>query len=405
MRKILSLAAVLALAACGGGGGGTTSNAPAPPPVSPTSAPQGQLVTPQFTIRIPQSAGSSAARKPQYISSHTLSVTITLNNPPAGLTNASVTTNLNGGGTPCVTSCTVSGPPSPPGNDSFTVTTYDAANGAGAGVHALSVATKTFAIVAGSANANLTITLNGIVASLAITGVPSATANSITANTPLTVTALDAGGGTVTGTYGDATGAANPVTVTTSDADLNGVTLVAGGGATQNSTTSVTLHNDTDTVSFHYGGVAENAKTLTAAATGATNGTANFQPTLLAITPATGTEVDLFVPGDVGGTGASGGQTFSELGFTNAPYAKTFTFTFNPTNTFTTPCANIATVLQSTPGVFGITAATAANTPTAGSCDLTVNDNLTEGGHTSTATVAVTYTTSAIHTSGKHRRN
>src|ERR1700681_1650523 len=87
MRKILSLFAVLALAACGGGGGGTTSNAPAPP--APTLAPQGQLVTPQFTLVVPQKGASSGTRKPSYISPSTLSVTIRLNNPPAGLTNTS----------------------------------------------------------------------------------------------------------------------------------------------------------------------------------------------------------------------------------------------------------------------------------------------------------------------------
>jgi hypothetical protein len=406
MRKILSLFAVLALAACGGGGGGTTANAPAPPTSAPTLAPQGQLVTPQFTLVVPQKAASSGTRKPLYISASTLSVTITLNNPPVGLTNTSVTTQINGtSGNSCTTGCTVSGPPSPPGSDSFTVTTYDAPGGAGPGAHALSTATKTFVIVAGSANANLTITLNGIVAALAISGVPSATANTAVGNTQLTVTPKDAAGAAITGTYGDSTGAANPVTVSINETDANGATLVAAGSATQNTTTSVTLHSDADSVSFHYGGVAENTKTLTVAASGVTSATTTFQPTLLAITPASGTEVDLFVPGDVGGTGASGGQTFAELGFTNSPYSKSFSFTFTPTSTFTTPCANIATNVQSTPGVFAITAATVANSPTPGSCDLTVNDGLTQNLHTSTATVAVTYTTSAVHASGKHRRN
>src|ERR1700694_408522 len=86
MRKILSLFAVLALAACGGGGGGTTSNTPAPPTTAPTSAPEGAYVTPQFTRRIPPRASSAKGRMPQYVSSATLSVVITLTADSVGIT-------------------------------------------------------------------------------------------------------------------------------------------------------------------------------------------------------------------------------------------------------------------------------------------------------------------------------
>ena len=77
MRKIPILATLLslALAGCGGGGG---SSSPQPPP--PTQAPvtQGNLVTPQFTIVVPSGKTSSGQRKPNYVSSGTLSVQITL---------------------------------------------------------------------------------------------------------------------------------------------------------------------------------------------------------------------------------------------------------------------------------------------------------------------------------------
>ncbi len=409
MRKILTLLAMMALAGCGGGGGGTTST-PAPP--APPNAPQGDLVTPQFTFTFGKS-GSSTARTPQYIdATNTKSVTITListNGVPTTVTNPSVSSNV----TPPCTPCTVPGPPSPPGTDRYSVTTFDNTNGTG---NALSVATKDFTITAGSANTGLTITLFGIVKSFSI-GAPAApNAGTTPADATLTVSALNAAGGTITGTYGDnSTGAAyitggglngTPVTVTINETDANGATLVASGGATQNSTTSVTLHNDTDVVKLHYAGLAENQKTITAAATGATNGTANFQPTLQAISPSSGTEIDLYVDSTTGGTGSSGTQNFTEAGFTGSPYNQLFNVTFSPTSGFATPCTQIATVSQGTGsngGKLTATAPAAATPPAAGSCDLTINDGLTQGGHTSTAVTVVTYTTSSVGASSKKR--
>ena len=414
MRKILALLAMMALAGCGGGGGSNTAPNPNPP-APPTTAPQGGLVTPTFTLNLGKS-GSTASRDPKYIdatNSKSVSITLVSNNgTPTTVTNPTVTTNI----TPPCAPCTVPGPPSPPGTDRYKVTVFDTNGGAG---NALSTATKDFTIVAGSANTGLTIVLFGIVKSLsAIGGVTSPNAGTTPADTTLTVSALNAAGGTITGTYGDnSTGAGyisdlslngTPITVTINETNALGATLVAAGGATQNSTTSVTLHKDTESVKLHYAGLAENVKTITAAATGATNQTANFQPTLQAITPSSGTEIDLYVPGDVGGTGSSGSQTFTEAGFTGATYQQSFSSTFTQTSGYLTTCDHIATVSQGTGanvGVFSVTAATVAATPTAGSCDLTINDGLTQAGHTSTATTKVTYTTSSVGASSKHRKN
>ena len=406
MRKILTLLAMMALAGCGGGGGGTTST-PAPP--AATTAPMGDLVTPQFSFVFGKS-GSSTTRTPQYIdATNTKSVTITLvstNGVPTTVTNPSVSSNV----TPPCTPCTVPGPPSPPGTDRYIVTTFDNTLGTG---NALSTATKDFTITAGSANTGLTITLFGIVKSFSI-GAPAApNAGTTPADATLAVSALNAAGGTITGTYGDnSTGAAyitggslngTPVTVTINETNALGATLVASGGATQNSTTSVTLHNDTDVVKLHYAGLAENVKTITAAATGATTGTVFFQPTLQPITPASGTEIDLYVDSTTGGTGSTGSQTFTEAGFTGT-YAQNFSSTFTKTSGFNTACNLVASISQSPAGVFTATAPAAAAPPTAGSCDLTINDNLTQAGHTSTATTVVTYTTSSVGASSKKRR-
>ncbi|HEY6235411.1 MAG TPA: hypothetical protein VIW69_09950 [Candidatus Elarobacter sp.] len=413
MRKILTLLAMMALAGCGGGGGASTAPNPNPQPIQ-TIAPQGNLVTPTFTLNIGSKTGSSNSRDPQYVdATNSKSVSITLvstNGVPTTVTNPTVTTNIT---PPCA--CTVPGPPSPPGTDRYTVTVFDTNGGAG---NALSTATKDFTIVAGSANTGLGIVLFGIVKSITI-GAPAApNAGTTPADAALTVTAKNAAGGTITGTYGDnSTGAAyignlalngTPVTVTINETNANGATLVASGGATQNSTTSVTLHNDSDGVKLHYAGLAENQKKITAAATGSTNGTTNFQPTLQAITPASGTEIDLYVDSTTGGTGSTGSQTFTEAGFTGAPYNQSFTWTFTPTATFVTPCSQIATITPASGtggGVFTATAPAAATPPAAGSCDLVINDNLTQGGHVATAKTVVTYTTSSVSASKHNRKN
>ena len=197
MRKILALLAMMALAGCGGGGGGTTT-APNPnPPVQATTAPtQGNLVTPTFTLNLGTKTGSAAQRNPKYINgtaSKSVKITLISNNGTATtVTNPSVTTDLNGGAgtTSCPGSCTVPGPPSPPGTDRYSVTTYDAA---AAGGNVLSTATKDFTIVAGSANTGLTIMLFGIVKTFSFSGVPSPNAGTTPADAPLTVTALERG--------------------------------------------------------------------------------------------------------------------------------------------------------------------------------------------------------------------
>ena len=422
MRKIFALLAMMAVAGCGGGGGANTTPVQPTQPVATTAPPAGNLVTPTFTLNLGTQSGASTSRDPKYIDgTNTLSVKITLvsnNGTPTTVTNPSVTTDVNGGsGTPCNPTCTIPGPPSPPGTDRYTVTTYNATAGGGA---VLSTATKDFTIVAGSANTGLSITLFGVVKSFSVSGTTTPNAGTTPADATLTVNALNASGGTITGTYGDnSTGAGyignlalngTPVTITINETNNLGATLVAGGstpGATQNSTTSVTLHNNTDTVKLHYAGLAENVKTFTVTATGATTNTSmTFQPVLQPITPSSGTEIDLYVDSTTGGTGSSGTQSFTEAGFTGATYQQSFSFTFTPTSGFVTPCTQIATIAQGTAanvGVFTATAPTAATPPAAGSCDLVINDNLTQGGHVSTATTVVTYTTSSVSAS-KHNR-
>ena len=89
--------------------------------------------------------------------------------------------------------------------------------------------------------------------------------------------------------------------------------------------------------------------------------------------------------GTTGGPGSST-QTFTEPGFTGAPYNQNFTSTFTPSPGYTTPAIRSR---RSAEPSRTATAPAKTKPPAAGFCDLTINDNLTQAGHTSTATTKV----------------
>ncbi len=357
MRKFLALAAVLALAACGGGGGGTTTTptTPSNPGSTPTTTPSSKYVTPTFVIKIPPK-GSKAnfrgakARNPKYVSSTVLSVWIKLTADSAGvdvstLSNNPAITNVNGGAPQpnCASGCTVNGPPSPPGTDSFTVVTYDAANAGGSALDAAQL--NSVSLTAGQANPE-TIVLGAIPITLSIENVPSGV-GSLAAGTQaqtdaVSIKAVDADGNTIpTGQspsvqYADATG--TPLVVTLADPDTNphGSCLITSGTSpcTTGAATSVTFSSPDTTQLLAYDGLAENPVTLTASAPGATSATAAFAPALNApvfngtqATPSGvalsgSAEIDLL---NTSGTGSTGSESFTENGWTNSPYGQALT--------------------------------------------------------------------------------
>jgi hypothetical protein len=399
MRPIQSLAIIIALAGCSGGG---TSTAPAPNPIN-TVAPQSTLVTPTFTLNFTSPSSSAktpqSIRRPNFVSSATLSVTITLisvgGNPPA-VTPTSVTTNLS---PPCP--CSVNGPPSPPAqSDAYTVTTYDATNGTG---NVLDTGSVTFTPTVATNNA-VNITLMGVPYTVAITNVPASfSANTGSQTQNLTVTVKDHSAQTITGTY------ANSVRITDPDAETTNGTHLTGthnGSSCTNSCVDMTA--STDVVTLNYGGLAENAVTIASSGTNlGTAGTAVFTPLLNAITgdgansttlSGGGTGIDLFTNNSGSASGYSGTVKYGELGFTNSPYNKALSLTG------TGACTNWATVTaganasNETPFT-----ATAVASPVAGICTVTVTDALTD--QTSTLpTFKVTYTTSSVNNNSKNRK-
>ena len=178
-----------------------------------------------FTLLIPALGTATSGRAPRYVSPSTASVSVALQGQPTPL----ATINLSAGSAACSsvpsgTQCTAS-VAAPVGNDTFTVTTFDAPNGTG---HQLSTSTLAATIVANATN-TVALVLNGVVDHAGIILGTS----SLTVGTPssvsVTVVAYDAAGNVIVGPgpY------SSPVTLADSDTSgattLSTTSLVAAG--------------------------------------------------------------------------------------------------------------------------------------------------------------------------------
>lgn len=359
-------------------------------------------MTPTFHITIPKTIASKKQKSPRYISPTVESISINLTevngSAPGTLSGNPAESNISGA--TCSSGCTVSGPPAPPGSDTFVLTTYDAASGAG---NALDTATGTYTMTEGANNAE-TITLEGIPASFSI-------------------------GNTITGTY------ANPVTVTDPDTNGDGSSFqtsacpgtypVGNPGA---SATTATLTSDTSAQNFCYGGIAENPQELTASATGATNGTVAFQPVLSvpvevpgSATPAgVASDSDGNGNGDIAlfaatGTGSTGSITYHEVGWTEYPYEQALdgfaNLVCSSGSTFSDYATGPSSVASGANGtVFTVTAIAS---PTAAACPLTITDALLSnstdsnglGDGVTLVELDTSYTTSSFSVNGHSRKH
>jgi streptogramin lyase len=253
----VSIAFLSVLCACGGGGGGGGSSTVPPPPSTPTPSPAPTATPPgtaTFTLTTDSTSSiTGSKRRPRYVSVNTASIAIVVNG-------AGSATVLNlGDPAHCDASkkCSIS-LSAPPGNDTFLISAYDAANGQG---NLLSRATVQ-ATIAANGTSVISAVLNGVVATMTV-----ALANPMpTLHQPLTdaltVVAKDASGATIVGPGGYL----YPITLTNSD---------TSGHATL---TKTTLNGPGDAVALQYdGGYA--AGTITASAQGVSqNATASFFP-------------------------------------------------------------------------------------------------------------------------------
>jgi hypothetical protein len=416
MRKILALLAMMALAGCGGGGGSTPAPNPNPQPVQ-SLAPQGNLVTPTFSIVIAPRTSTSNGRTPHFVSTATQSVTITLTNPPAGLTPTSVSSTVT---PPCTAGspCNVKGPPSPPGVvDHFSITTFDGpVSGGVATGNALDTDNGTTQVtpVAGQDNP-VNVVLMGIPFTIAIAALTTQTVDTAGQTQNLAVTVADHAGQTITGTYSQVVRITDPDTATYGAGPTRGTSLSGthpGSGCT---TTCVDLQTSTDTATLTYNGLAEDPVTLTSSASGVSgpnSGAATFSPTLHAITHTTGGNsasagspvgIDLFTNDSSSTVGYSGTEGYHEDGYTDGPYNKVLTTIAGTACAFATLGA--ANVSNDTVFTATTTPAAPSAPPAAGTCTRVVSDGLAAANHgTGGPQFVVTYTTSSVNASSKHRK-
>ena len=165
--------------------------------------------------------------KPGYVSQSTQSMAAAVNG------GAPQVTNLTPSSSNCVPAtqnspltCTVT-VVAPPGQDAFAIQTFDQPN---AGGNTLAQANQTATIDGGNVN-DLTITLSGIVASIALVLTNPSPPTHRQSTIPLTVNAMDADGNTITGAGAYANG---PIQLT--DSDTSGDTTLTTKSVTGPST-------------------------------------------------------------------------------------------------------------------------------------------------------------------------
>lgn len=266
-RRTLAGALLLALAACSGGGGGS------PIPVGnaggSTGTGHGSGATAQVTFTMTWNSTSSSSASsphapsmrsnvsvpsPQYVPATALSVGVVVDGGTPQYLNAPNTTlTLN----------------APVGTDTFTFTTYDETNGQG---NALSTASVTQQIVANTAN-SVSATLNGIIASLAISlsnGSPNAGAP---ATVTVNVSGKDADGNVIVGPGNYNT----PILLSVNDSTNSGTLQLSSNEVAAPGGTAPTLTYNGGTLNSGLPGGP--TATIIASATGAANVSAKFTPT------------------------------------------------------------------------------------------------------------------------------
>ncbi|MDQ2817897.1 MAG: hypothetical protein M3T49_06755, partial [Candidatus Eremiobacteraeota bacterium] len=188
MRFASSLTiAALALSACSG------PSAVMPLRTGQTTAPNSIA---RFTITVPSAVHAlSVGRAPQYVSASTQSVSIAVDGA-ANPTIANLSASSPGCATPAgaALNCKLS-VVAPVGSDTFSVVTYDRANGSG---KALSKAAISATITANHLN-NIGLILNGIVASIQLALSNPAPRQGTALSIGLTVDAMDADGNVIIG--------------------------------------------------------------------------------------------------------------------------------------------------------------------------------------------------------------
>lgn len=219
--KFLVAIAALALAACSHAG------------ITP-SVPHWRTAPMTFRVVVPSTSPAPAkqARRPQYISPATQSVSFTLTSYDSqAVTVAPVVVALTGSncsGSPKVCEATSS---EPVGSDAFTVSTFASTDGS---VRPLSTATDVNASITAAGPNNVGVTLGGVVSQLAFSPAAASTVNGTASAGAVALNVEDASGDIIVGpgSYTQANGSPDTVALSCQPH----LTLETTGGATANTT-------------------------------------------------------------------------------------------------------------------------------------------------------------------------
>jgi hypothetical protein len=402
----------VSLAACSGSGGG--SSVSGTPVVTATSGSPSTFVRPKLVFKEPVKSHHKA-KGSKYLSAGAEGVTVTLISSAVGLSNLSATTDLTAPGVCVNNTCTVYGPPIPPGSDTLSVTEY-AEKPTGnplaepSNAHAVATSSSTAApaqnnpaptILAGQDN-NISVTLYGVPAIFAfiVDQYFGSGGRALSQDFGLfNVAVEDYLGNSISGEYSE------PVTISDSDTSLYGTSLSLNNGSTTAATETLNSSTDLGNLVLAYGGQAEVAPTISATAGGVPIGSSapnHIYITLHAIvvTPGSSYSAETQTPGEIdlfaeSGPGSTAAVTLSEIGWSNSPYNQTFSYTAGtcspgtPATTYDLTTADDLTFTDTAP---------AGAAP--GNCTITFTDF--PNGQGVTETLAYTEPTNAVNAKTRH---
>jgi streptogramin lyase len=196
--RCLPLIALLVLCACGGGGSSSFVPSATPTPAG-TNAPSSPD-TVSFVINVP-AASTSTAKRSSYVSPSTGSIAFALesvNGTPSSTAPTIAAISATAAGCRAAQSgysCTIS-VAAPAGNDVFSITTYQSANGTGTVLASTTLA----ATVSASSSPNITLSLGGIPAAVSFSPARLPLVNDGNVHRfAVTLNAADASGATIVG--------------------------------------------------------------------------------------------------------------------------------------------------------------------------------------------------------------
>jgi hypothetical protein len=380
--RVVGAVALALLTGCGGGGGG----GPVP---TPSSAPGGGRADVYFSIVVPAGPpASNGLRRPNYVSSNTQSLSVSVNGGSAQVFGLTPSSNPNCSTSGSATVCSNLHAVAPPGTDTFVFTLYQQATPLPPTPTVLSIASVNNQVVQLGVNNQLgTFTLNPVIGSVAFS--ITAPGGGFQPGTPssgnaLNFTVKDPSGATIIapGIYVDSTDTALPIALTSTQSAF---TFSVDSGA---SAATGSLNGPSDTATLGYSGASVASTTTIKAAAGGISATQTIAALTAPIvvnlsSSASGNDYHITTAPpelDFYGTGISGTAALSESG-----YAGSFTLQSTTCGTW----LSFSPTVGQTSTSFTANALAAGTTGTPAICTATFGD-------TNGQTITVTFTVTTI---------